>query len=233
MFANSQEASQKVAERMIQAHDQENARVFGLATGSTPIELYQLLSQSAVDFSDSIAINLDEYYGLDQNHPQSYHTYMQNHLFRHKPFAHSYIPNGHNLDVDQEIQAYDQILKNHPIDLQLLGLGKNGHIGFNEPGSDFTSHTQLVNLTESTIQANQRFFNHNETVPTQAYSMGIASILAAKEIILLAFGEHKAQAVQAMVEGPVTPDLPASVLQTHPKVSLYLDEAAAHLLKQS
>lgn len=214
----------------IAANLDNGAKVFGLATGSTPLSLYRKLSQSSLDFSRTTSVNLDEYYGLAANHPQSYHQYMEQNLFQYKPFENSYLPNGTNLEVNSEIQRYNRILSEHPIDLQILGIGRNGHIGFNEPGSDFTAHTQLVNLTESTIQANQRFFESADQVPTKAYSMGIASIMAAKEIILLAFGTDKAQAVRDMIQGPVSEDLPASILQKHPNVTILLDKAAASLL---
>ena len=197
-------------------------KTFGLATGSTPEALYQRLVESDLDFSQSVSVNLDEYYGLSSDHPKSYHYFMHQHLFQHKPFKHSYLPDGDQTDSD-----YNQVLADNPIDLQILGIGSNGHIGFNEPGAPFDGLTQLVDLTPSTIEANKRFFDRVEDVPTQAYSMGIASIMAAKKIILMAYGEKKADAIYGLVEGPVTPDLPASILQRHPDVTLLLDKAAA------
>ena len=198
-------------------------KTFGLATGSTPEALYQRLVESDLAFSQSVSVN----YGLSSDHPKSYHYFMNQHLFQRKPFKHSYLPDGDQTDSDYEIKRYNQVLADNPIDLQILGIGSNGHIGFNEPGAPFDGLTQLVDLTPSTIEANKRFFDRVEDVPTQAYSMGIASIMAAKKIILMAYGEKKADAIYGLVEGPVTPDLPASILQRHPDVTLLLDKAAA------
>ncbi len=209
---------------------QNGAKVLGLATGSTPVTIYEQLAASDLDFSQLTSVNLDEYVGLNADHPQSYHYFMQDHLFNAKPFAHSYVPDGSNLDAAQATQDYDAIIAANPIDLQLLGLGKNGHIGFNEPGTDPESTTHKVALTESTIEANARFFDHADDVPRYAYSMGIGSILQAKQILIVAYGEAKAAAVAAMIQGPVTPDVPASYLQTHPNVTVILDEAAASQL---
>lgn len=209
------------------------ASVFGLATGGTPEYLYTLLSESELDFSQAISINLDEYFGLSKEHPKSYHHYMQEQLFNQKPFKHSYLPDGTEQDIEKEIARYNSILAEHPIELQILGIGENAHIGFNEPGTPFDTQTQLVDLTASTIEANQRYFDRKEDVPTQAYSMGIASIMAAKQIILLAFGKSKAEAIRQTIEGPITTDVPASILQTHPNVTFVLDKDAASLLTQA
>lgn len=206
------------------------AQVLGLATGSTPVTIYDELAASDLDFSRLTSINLDEYVGLTADHPQSYHYFMQQHLFNAKPFAHSFVPDGMNPDADEETQLYDALIKANPIDLQLLGLGQNGHIGFNEPGTDPTSTTHKVALTESTIEANARFFDNADEVPRYAYSMGIGSILKAKQILMVAYGASKADAVAAMLQGPVTPDVPASYLQTHPNVTVILDQAAASKL---
>ncbi len=206
------------------------AQVLGLATGSTPISIYDELGASDLDFSQLTSVNLDEYVGLDANHPQSYHYFMQQHLFNQKPFAQSFVPDGSNLDAESATRDYDQIIAAHPIDLQLLGLGQNGHIGFNEPGTDPESTTHKVALTESTIAANARFFDNANDVPRYAYSMGIGSILKSKQILIAAYGEAKAAAVAAMIQGPITPDVPASYLQTHPNVTVILDEAAASQL---
>ncbi len=209
---------------------QNGAKVLGLATGSTPVTIYEQLVASDLDFSQLTSVNLDEYVGLSADHPQSYHYFMQQHLFNAKPFAHSYVPDGANLDAAAATSEYDQIIADNPIDLQLLGLGKNGHIGFNEPGTDPESTTHKVTLTASTIDANARFFDNADEVPRYAYSMGIGSILKAKQILIVAYGEAKAAAVAAMIQGPVTPDVPASYLQTHPNVTVILDEAAASQL---
>lgn len=206
------------------------AKVLGLATGSTPVTIYEQLVASDLDFSQLTSVNLDEYVGLTADHPQSYHYFMQQHLFNAKPFANSYVPDGTNADAAAETKRYDAIIKENPIDLQLLGLGQNGHIGFNEPGTDPESTTHKVALTESTIAANARFFDNADEVPRFAYSMGVGSILHAKQILIVAYGEAKAAAVAAMIQGPVTPDVPASYLQTHPNVTVILDEAAASQL---
>ncbi|MBJ7691968.1 glucosamine-6-phosphate deaminase [Weissella confusa] len=201
------------------------AHVFGLATGSTPISIYDELKASDLDFSDKISINLDEYKGLPGTHEQSYRYFMNEHLFNAKPFKESYVPDG-MADSETETKRYEGIIDANPIDLQILGLGQNGHIGFNEPGTPFDSLTHEVTLTESTIEANARFFEHEDEVPRYAYSMGIGSIMKAKEILLVAYGAAKADAVAAMIEGPVTEDMPASILQKHANVTVIIDEAA-------
>ena len=186
----------------------KGTQVLGLATGATPIKLYEKFVDSSLDFSDLTAINLDEYVGLTPQDPQSYHYFMQQHLFQYKPFKQTFIPDGASDDIEQAAKAYDDIIAQHPIDLQLLGLGQ----------------------TESTIAANARFFDNPASVPTQAISMGIASVMSAKKILLLAFGEAKAAAVAAMVNGPVTEALPASILQEHADVTIIIDDAAASKL---
>ncbi|ABJ56586.1 glucosamine-6-phosphate deaminase [Oenococcus oeni] len=229
---NSQiEAGQKGLQIFKQAI-QQGAQVFGLATGSTPISIYDAITQSDLDFTKFISINLDEYKGLANNHPESYHYFMNKYFFSKKPFAHSYMPNGLADDLKSETKHYDQIIEENPIDLQILGIGRNGHIGFNEPGTSFNSQTHIVNLTDNTIQANSRFFDSIDQVPKQAVSMGIASIMKSKEILIAAYGKEKAQAVKEFIEGPVTEDVPASILQKHPKVTVILDQAAAALLSK-
>ncbi|MDO4670748.1 MAG: glucosamine-6-phosphate deaminase [Aerococcus sp.] len=229
-FKTKEEASQ-AAFQEFQALVDEGGGVFGLATGSTPILLYDLLTQAdSIDFSNSESINLDEYRGLAADHPQSYSYFMHQHLFNKKPFRHSYLLDGTNSNAEEETSHFEEIIQAHPIDLQLLGLGMNGHIGFNEPGSSFDSRTRVVDLTASTIDANKRFFASEEDVPRQAYSMGIGSILSAKKIVLMAFGENKADAVYKMVHGPKTEEVPASALQSHDDVVVLLDEGAASLL---
>ncbi|MGO2082507.1 glucosamine-6-phosphate deaminase [Vagococcus sp.] len=205
-------------------------KTFGLATGSTPVTLYQELVNSSLDFSQINSVNLDEYIGLSAEHPQSYHHFMKEHLFEAKPFKQNFLPNGLAKDLEEECSRYDKIIQDHPIDFQILGIGENGHIGFNEPGASFEGKTAVVDLTDSTIQANSRNFEKIEDVPTQAISMGIKSIMASKKIILLAYGQKKAQAILETVEGEVTEEVPASILQTHSDVTLVIDEAAASLL---
>lgn len=229
IFKNANDAA-KTVEAIFAETLKSGDEVFGLATGSTPETTYTRLVASDLDFSNATAINLDEYYGLNSDHPQSYAYFMNKHLFNKKPFKHTYIPNGVAEDPQAEIDRYNKILEENPRNLQILGIGTNGHIGFNEPGTDFASKTQLVNLTEETIEANQRFFKKREDVPKQAFSMGIDSILDADHIILMAFGENKADAVKDMIEGPVTELLPASILQKHNHVTIILDEAAASKL---
>lgn len=220
----------QVAFNLFKEKFQAGANVFGLATGSTPLTFYQELVASDLDFSNCISINLDEYVGLSAQDEQSYARFMEQHLFKFKPFKQSHLPNGLATNPDKEIRRYDNLIKEYPIDLQILGIGQNGHIGFNEPGTPFDSTTHLVDLAESTIAANARFFADKSQVPRQAYSMGIASIMSAKSIVLMAYGLEKADAIYGMVYGQVTPDLPASVLQSHPEVYLILDEAAASRL---
>lgn len=210
----------------------DGANVFGLATGSTPISVYDELTSSDVDFSEKTSINLDEYKGLSGDHPQSYHYFMNEHLFNKKPFKMSYVPDG-MADAATETARYEKIIADNPVYLQLLGLGQNGHIGFNEPGTPFEMGTHEVALTESTIQANARFFASEAEVPHFAYSMGIASIMKAKEILIIAYGAAKADAVAAMIEGPVTESVPASALQQHANVIVIVDEAAASKLNKN
>ncbi|KRM86665.1 glucosamine-6-phosphate deaminase [Liquorilactobacillus vini] len=222
----------KKALEIYRATLKSNARVLGFATGSTPLTTYQELIKSDLDFSQIISFNLDEYVGLQADDPQSYHHYMEENLFKFKKFKTSFLLNGVAVDEKAEIRHYDQLLEKYPIDLQLLGIGRNGHIGFNEPGSSFNERTHKVGLTESTIKANSRFFADEVQVPRYAYSMGIKSILAAKQILLEAYGSSKASAVLRMVQGPMTTACPASILQTHPNVTLILDEAAASQLSK-
>ena len=206
------------------------AKTLGLATGSSPVELYQEIVASDLDFTDMTSINLDEYVGLAPDNVQSYHYFMQEHLFKFKPFKASYVPDGLAKDVQAECDRYNQLIKDNPIDLQVLGIGQNGHIAFNEPGTPFDSVTHEVDLTESTIQANSRFFDSIDEVPKSAICMGISNIMTAKEILLIAKGKNKAKAAKDMLEGPITEAVPASVLQKHPHVTVVLDQDAASLL---
>lgn len=217
----------KVAFDLLKESLAAGAQTLGLATGSSPTALYQKMVESDLDFSKLYSVNLDEYVGLAPDHEQSYHAFMQEHLFNAKPFKESFLPDGMAEDLEQAAKDYDDILSQHVIDLQILGIGSNGHIGFNEPGTSFDSQTHVVDLTDSTIKANSRFFTSRDQVPTKAISMGIASIMAAKKIILFAYGDKKADAIFKMVKGPVTEEVPASVLQHHSDVTLILDEAVA------
>ncbi|MCT0164984.1 glucosamine-6-phosphate deaminase [Lactobacillus helveticus] len=206
------------------------AKVLGLATGSTPETLYQNFINSDLNCSNLISINLDEYVGLTPDNPQSYHYFMRKHLFDKKPFKKSYVPDGMTKDVAATCKEYDQIIKDNPIDVQLLGIGRNGHIAFNEPGTPFDIGTHEVKLTENTIKANSRFFDNEDEVPKSAICMGTANIMDAKKVVLMAFGEKKAQAIKEMIEGPVTEQVPASILQKHPDVTVIIDKAAAQEL---
>lgn len=211
--------------------------VLGLATGSTPIPTYKsiisLYESGIVDFSKVTTFNLDEYIGLGHAHEQSYYYFMQHNLFYgiNVPKENINVPSGTESDIISAGKEYDKkIEKAGGIDLQILGIGINGHIAFNEPCSVFPMGTHGVNLTKSTIEANARFFKNASEVPHQAISMGIGSIMKAKKIIIIATGENKADAVSAMVSGPVRPSVPASILQMHKNVTLFCDEAAASKL---
>lgn len=224
--ANAEEGGKKAFE-LIKEGLANGAKVFGLATGSTPETLYKELVASDLDFSDCVSVNLDEYVGLAGDNDQSYRYFMNHHLFNQKPFKATYVPNGQAEDLAAECAHYEEIIAENPIDVQILGIGENAHIGFNEPGTPFDARTSVVELTESTINANKRNFEKVEDVPTTAISMGIGSIMASKKIILLAFGPAKAEAIANTVNGPVTTDVPASILQNHPDVTIIVDEAAA------
>lgn len=211
--------------------------ILGLATGSSPIETYknlvELNKNAVISFKEVRSFNLDEYIGIPENHPESYHSFMETNLFNHVDIdaGNYHVPCGNALDSDEEARKYDAMIEEvGGIDLQLLGLGQNGHIGFNEPDSYFSKGTHVVNLTENTIEANSRFFDSIDEVPKQAISMGIMSIMNAKKILLIASGSNKAEAVKKMIEGEIDPSCPASILQTHKNVVVLLDEAAASLL---
>jgi glucosamine-6-phosphate deaminase len=211
--------------------------VLGLATGSTPVGTYQALiemyNKGDVDFSDVTTFNLDEYLGLEKENPQSYYRFMKDNLFDHVNVkeASIHIPNGMAEDFSAECQAYEKKIDNSGgLDLQILGIGHNGHIGFNEPNVEFEARTHIVSLDEETIQANQRFFESVDEVPKQAISMGIKTIMKSKKIILMASGEGKADIISQLVQDDIKPDLPASVLHLHENVIVLIDEAAASKL---
>lgn len=205
----------------------------GLATGSTPIGTYQQLiewyQKGDLDFSQVTSINLDEYKGLSGDNDQSYRYFMDHQLFNHVNIDKNktFVPDGTIEDSNVACEKYNEIINNSGgIDLQILGLGHNGHIGFNEPGDAFDKETHCVDLTESTIEANKRFFEKEEDVPRQAYTMGIKSIMQAKKILILVSGEEKADIIAKAFNGPITPQVPASVLQLHNDVTIVGDEAA-------
>lgn len=196
--------------------------VLGLATGSSPVGTYQKLiawhQAGHLDFSEITSVNLDEYVGLDGSNPQSYRYFMEQNLFSQINIKteNTHVPNGLAEDIAEECRQYDAyIRKIGGIDLQLLGIGNNGHIGFNEPADTFTEETHLVDLEESTIQANARFFDSPEEVPRQALTMGIGGIMRAKKVLLIANGPEKAKIIEKALAGPVTPQIPASILKLH------------------
>ena len=210
--------------------------VLGLSTGSTPIGLYKLMIedhiQNGTSYKHIKTVNLDEYVGLDYSNNQSYIYFMREHLFDHIDIdlKNVNIENGKAEDRQAECERYDKLLCEMQQDIQVLGIGSNGHIAFNEPGTPFGSTTHIVDLTKSTIKDNSRLFKNIEEVPRQAFTMGIKNIMNAKKILILAIGANKAKAVWGLVCGPIDENLPASILQLHPDCTLICDEAAAALL---
>ncbi|MCI8936701.1 MAG: glucosamine-6-phosphate deaminase [Lachnospiraceae bacterium] len=212
--------------------------VLGLATGSTPIGTYDQLvewyNKGDLDFSEVTTVNLDEYKGLTRENDQSYYYFMNDKLFSRVNVnkERTFLPDGMDPDSDKACRDYNEIIASvGGVDLQLLGLGHNGHIGFNEPGTTFEAETHCVDLTESTIKANQRFFASMDEVPKQAYTMGIKTIMQAKKILIVISGEDKAEIVKEAFFGPITPKVQASVLQLHNDVIVVADEAALSLVK--
>lgn len=211
--------------------------ILGLATGSTPVGAYKQLVQwfqkGDLDFSEVTSVNLDEYKGLSPENDQSYRYFMNHNLFDHINIRkdHTFVPNGLEPDAEKACDDYNKIIHDlGGIDLQLLGLGNNGHIGFNEPSSSFEKETHCVDLTQSTIDANARFFSSLSEVPRQAYTMGIQTIMQAKKIVVAVSGQGKASIVKEAFFGPITPQVPASVLQLHSDVTVVGDEAALSML---
>ncbi|MBR4966109.1 MAG: glucosamine-6-phosphate deaminase [Lachnospiraceae bacterium] len=212
--------------------------ILGLATGSTPIGTYAKLVEKfnagELDFAGVTSVNLDEYRGLTKENDQSYYYFMHDHLFSHINIdkRRTFLPDGTEPDAEKACNDYNDIIHSvGGIDLQLLGLGHNGHIGFNEPADSFALETHCVDLTESTIKANQRFFASYDDVPKQAYTMGIKTILQAKKVVVVVSGADKAEAVYKSFFGPVTPQVPASILQLHPDCIVVADEAALSMVK--
>lgn len=207
--------------------------VLGLATGSTPIGTYKQLiewyEKGDLDFSAAKSVNLDEYRGLTKDNDQSYYYFMYNNLFKHINInmENTNVPDGTEPDSEKECSRYENVIEAYGgVDLQLLGLGHNGHIGFNEPDKDFPRTTHCVDLTQSTIEANKRFFASVDDVPKQAYTIGIGTIMKARKILLVVSGADKAQILHDVLCGPVTPEVPASILQLHSDVIVVADEAA-------
>lgn len=207
--------------------------VLGLATGSSPVGIYDQLvewyKKDDLDFSRVKTVNLDEYVGLDEDNPQSYHYFMKKNLFSRVniDMNNVHVPEGTNPDIEGECLSYERAIESiGGIDMQLLGLGPNGHIGFNEPGECFTRKTHIVDLAESTIEANKRFFEDASQVPRQAITMGIGTIMKAKKILMVVDGEKKAKVLKEALTGEVTPKVPASILQLHPDFTLVADDEA-------
>ncbi len=226
------ELSKEAFKVMKDVLDANEAAVLGLATGSSPEGLYAEMVEdhkaNGTSYKDVVTYNLDEYVGIDRNDPQSYYTFMNDHLFKHIDIDpdNTHVPYG---DTAEDAKKYDDEVKG--VDIQLLGIGRNGHIGFNEPGTPFDERTHIVELTESTRDANKRFFDNDiNKVPTHAISQGIGTVMDAKKVLLIANGEDKADAIKAMIEGPLSIDCPASVLQNHPDCIVIIDEAAASKL---
>jgi glucosamine-6-phosphate deaminase len=237
IIQSTPEAATSVAARIIARLLKEKPdAVLGLATGSTPLLLYRELIQMKLDWRKVTTFNLDEYIGLPQEHPQSYHSFMWENLFRHVNIAKKnvHIPDGNAKDIPQFCAKYEkQIRAAGGIDLQVLGIGTDGHIGFNEPTSSLASRTRIKTLTRQTVKDNARFFGSEAQVPQHVITMGIGTIMEARQNLLLAFGEKKAKAIAAAVEGPITAVNPASILQMHPVAKLCLDRGAAAQLKRA
>ena len=225
--------SRKAANVISAVMTEKPACVLGLATGSSPIGTYKNLikryENGDLDFSQVTTVNLDEYKGLDHDNDQSYYYFMRENLFKHVNInmERTNVPNGMEPDSEKACEAYNEIIHSvGQIDMQLLGIGHDGHIGFNEPADHFPKETHCVDLTETTINANARFFASREDVPTQAYTMGIQTIMSAKKVLMVASGADKAAIIPQAFFGPVTPQVPASILQFHPDFILVADEAA-------
>ena len=236
---NYNEMSKAVADIICQTVVENPSATLGLATGSTPLGCYKLLSEfcaaKKLSFSRVRTVNLDEYVGLDGKDSHSYAYFMRHNLFDGIDVdeSNTHIPNGMAQDIEQECERYGQLLTRIPRDVQILGLGANGHIGFNEPYTPFDSRTHEVMLASSTVRDNARFFDSVDEVPTHAITMGIADIMQAKKIVLLCSGEAKAQAVRNAIEGEITEACPASILQKHPDCTVIIDKAAAKLLQSN
>ncbi len=229
------EVSAKAYEVMKEVVTSKEKPVLGLATGSSPIGLYENMikghKEDGISYANVVTFNLDEYVGIDRNHEQSYYTFMHENLFHGLDIKEEnvHVPYG---STKKECDEYEAAMEGHHVDIQVLGIGGNGHIGFNEPGTSFESTTHIVDLQERTISDNARFFDGDmNKVPKQAITMGIATIMKAGKILLVANGANKADAVAGLVNGPITEDLPASILQKHDDVVVIVDEAAASKLK--
>jgi glucosamine-6-phosphate deaminase len=232
------EISDQAAQKVITLLKSNPYAKLGLATGSSPIGLYERLVKAyrlkEISFKDVMTFNLDEYVGIPRSHSQSYYSFMNEHLFKHIDIqlANIHIPDNDIERIDEIAKEYNRLLKKNPLDLQVLGIGSNGHIGFNEPGTPLGNETFVVTLDERTRKDNSRFFGSLDDVPKYAITMGIKNIMRAKELLLIASGIEKAEAVHQMIYGDVTSQLPASILQLHPNCTIILDEPAASKLKE-
>ncbi|SUY48292.1 glucosamine-6-phosphate deaminase [Clostridium putrefaciens] len=231
--------SKRAAKEILKIINNKENSILGLATGSSPIGLYEELiklnKENVVDFSKVTTINLDEYIGISSNHPQSYRYFMNNTLFNHINIdkKNTYVPNGNAEDMKVECIGYDKNIRDlGGIDVQLLGIGGNGHIAFNEPDEELILGTHVTGLTESTIKANSRFFDSVDEVPKNAITMGLGEIMKAKSIILIASGEGKAEAIAKLFSGKITTKSPATLLAVHNDVTVIIDEQAASLLNK-
>lgn len=237
--ANYDEMSEKAADTVAKVLSAEPDAVLGLATGSTPMGMYRVLvdkfRRGEISFAKVKSVNLDEYVGLAADHPQSYAFFMDENLFSKVDIDknNTFLPCGTAADSEEECRRYNALLSDLVPDIQILGIGSNGHIGFNEPGTPFDSVTQVVELTKSTIKDNSRLFSSIGEVPEKAYSMGIKNILAAKKIVVMASGRQKARAVRDMLNAEISPACPATALRLHPDVTLIADEEAASLLRKN
>ncbi|WP_031546538.1 glucosamine-6-phosphate deaminase [Salinicoccus luteus] len=230
---NYDEMSMRAARTVFNKIVESERVVLGLATGSTPEKMYDylvdMLNKNKVDLSHVYTVNLDEYVGLGDDHPQSYHQYMNKIFFDRVsiPKEHTFIPHGDAPDLDAEVERYEQVIEElGGVDLQVLGIGRNGHIAFNEPGTPFDSRTHVVDLTETTVSDNARFFDTVEEVPRQAITMGLDTIMEAKSIVLLVSGDEKEEALACMIDCEVSEELPATILQRHHDVTVIADDEA-------
>jgi glucosamine-6-phosphate deaminase len=237
IFENRRELEEACAMEMVFLLKQKPNAKLGLATGETPLGIYQqlirLYQQQKVSFCNVTTFNLDEYVGLPENHLNSYHYYMKQHLFQYidVPMNQAYLPNGLADDLQAECNRYDHLLQQaRQLDMQLLGIGHNGHIGFNEPSSDLFARTHLVKLSDETRNQNARYFPAFAHVPTHAITMGVANILQAKTILLVAFGASKASIIAQALKGPITTNVPASLLQLHANLIVMVDREAGREL---
>lgn len=235
-FDHPAELDQYAAQLFAAALKEKPEATLGLATGSTPIGIYEkmiaMYEQGEISFKYATTFNLDEYVGLSPNHEQSYAHFMSRHLFSHidLPAYKAHLPKGTVTDLEAECVNYDRMLQEQPVDIQLLGLGHNGHIGFNEPDEELHGGTHIVELEQETREANARFFSSIEDVPTKAITMGVGSILKAESILLVVKGADKAAIVKQALQGPITTEVPASLLQTHKNVTVLVDREAGRLL---